>query len=189
MAVTHETLLEIPAGFGSATVARTVAQMDEQSRRLIEATGDMTVAELAWQPAAGANTIGMLLAHIAVAEAHMTDVGLARLANSDVPALLGLQTEDDGLPLPPEGRPPEILAGRSIEWFHELLRKSRAHTRAVAQRLTDEDLPRLVTRPRPDGSTRVFSVDWMLYHLLEHLAGHRGQILLLRHLYRVRAGA
>ena len=189
MAVTHETLLEIPAGFGSAAVARTLAQMDDQSRRLIEATRDMTDAELAWQPAPGANTIGMLLAHVAVAEAHMTDVGLARLPNSDVPAVLGLRTEDDGLPLPADGRPPETLAGRNIEWFHELLRKSRAHTREVAMRLTDEDLPRLVTRPRPDGSTRVFSVDWMLYHLLEHEAGHLGQILLLRHLYRVRAGA
>ena len=189
MAATHETLLEIPAGFGSAAAARTMAQMDDQTRRLLEATRDMSAAELEWQPAPGANSIGMLLTHIAVAEVHMTDVGLARLANSDVPAVLGLRTDDDGLPLPPEGRPPAILAGHGIEWFHELLRKSRAHTRGVAMRLTDEDLPRLVTRPRPDGSTRVFSVDWMLYHLLEHQAGHLGQILLLRHLCRVRAGA
>ena len=188
MPATHETLLEIPNGFRSAAVARTLAQMDEQSHKLIEATRDLTVPELEWQPAPGANTIGMLMTHIAVAEAHMTDVGLARLEASDVPGLLGLRTEDDGLPLPPRGAPPGLLAGRSIDWFHGLLNKSRAHTREVAMGLTDEDLARLVTRHRPDGSLRVFSVDWMLYHLLEHLAGHVGQILLLRHLYRVKAG-
>jgi len=30
-------------------------------------------------------------------------------------------------------------------------------------------------------------VGWLLYHLLEHEAGHRGQIDLIRHLLRVRA--
>ena len=33
---------------------------------------------------------------------------------------------------------------------------------------------------------RVFNVGWVLYHLIEHEAGHRGQINLLRHLLRVR---
>jgi len=184
-----ETLLEIPAGFASATVARCLAELDDQSRRLIEATRGMTVEELGWQPAPGTNTIGMLLAHIAVAEAHMTDVGLARLEHSDVPAVVGLRPDDDGLPLPADGAPPEILAGRSIDWFHGLLEKARAHTHLVARRLSDADLQRLVTRRRADGTTRVFSVDWMLYHLLEHEAGHFGQILLLRHLHRARTGA
>jgi len=38
---------------------------------------------------------------------------------------------------------------------------------------------------RPDGSERVFNVGWVLYHILEHEAGHRGQINLLRHLERI----
>jgi hypothetical protein len=32
----------------------------------------------------------------------------------------------------------------------------------------------------------VVTLRWTLYHMLEHLAGHYGQILLLRHQYRAR---
>jgi hypothetical protein len=35
---------------------------------------------------------------------------------------------------------------------------------------------------------RVFNVAWMLYHILEHEAGHRAQILLLLHLRRLDEG-
>jgi len=184
MANVIQTLLEVPEGYRSAPVARTLWQMDDQSRRLVEATADATPEELGWQPAPGMNTIGMLLAHIAVAEAHMTAIGLERLASSDVPGLLGLTTDDDGLPLPEGGRPPAALGGRTIEYFHGLLEKARANTRRVAVTLSDSDLAHRVTRPRPDGNQRIFNLDWMLYHLLEHEAGHFGQILLLRHLYR-----
>jgi uncharacterized damage-inducible protein DinB len=57
----------------------------------------------------------------------------------------------------------------------------------VAADLTTEDLDRQVVRVRPDGTRRVFNVGWVLYHLLEHEAGHRAQIL-LRHAHRIRAG-
>ena len=38
MPATLETLLEIPAGFTSATVARCLAEMDDQNRRQSDAT-------------------------------------------------------------------------------------------------------------------------------------------------------
>ena len=47
-----------------------MAQMDDQSRRLTEHTRGATADELAWQPAPGLQTIGMLLAHIAVVEVY-----------------------------------------------------------------------------------------------------------------------
>jgi uncharacterized damage-inducible protein DinB len=55
----------------------------------------------------------------------------------------------------------------------------------VAATLGDDDLARDVHRRRVDGSERVFNVGWVLYHILEHEAGHRGQINLLRHLHRL----
>ena len=57
----------------------------------------------------------------------------------------------------------------------------------MASGLRDEDLARQVTRERPDGTTRIFNVDWVLYHMLEHLAGHHGQILMLKHLHQALA--
>ncbi len=144
------------------------------------------MAELAWQFAPGMNTIGMLLAHIAVAEAHLTDVGLQGRPESDVPAVIGIRMEDDGLPMPADGLPPTALRDKDLAFFDDLLARARANTRGVASQLTDQDLTRQITRRRPDGTTRIFNVDWVLYHVLEHEAAHFGQILLLKHLYQAK---
>jgi hypothetical protein len=37
-----------------------------------------------------------------------------------------------------------------------------------------------------DGRRMRFNTRWILHHLLEHFAGHYGQMLLLRHQYRDR---
>jgi uncharacterized damage-inducible protein DinB len=180
-----ETLLEVPDGFASAHAARYVWQLDDQTRRLFDALEGITVDELGWQPAPGMNTIGMLLAHIAVAEAHMATVGVEGLPDSDVVGLLGITTDDDGLPLPEGGTPPAVLRGKDLAWFRTRVDQARSNTRRIARKVSDADLSRRIVRPpRPDGGQRIFSAEWMLYHLLEHFCGHFGQILLLRHLYR-----
>jgi hypothetical protein len=135
------------------------------------------------------NTIGMLLAHIAYAEVHLGQVGLRGETTGHARDVIGIGEEEEGLPLPPGARPPAALEGRPLEFFDDLLLRARAHTRAVAAALEPADLERVVTRPRSDGSQRVFNVSWVLYHILEHEAGHRGQINLLRHLLRARGGA
>ena len=177
-----QTLLEAPAGYRSEHVARILWQLDDQSRRLTEATRGLGADTLGWQPKPGMNTIGMLLAHIAVAEAHLTEVGLEGKPDSDVSSVIGIDVDDDGLPLPPDGRPPEALRGKELPFFDDLLARARKNTKRVAHQLSDQDLLRRVTRKRPDGSTRIFNVDWILYHLLEHEAGHFGQILMLVHM-------
>jgi uncharacterized damage-inducible protein DinB len=112
---------------------------------------------------------------------------VARLPQSRVPEVIGLTTDDDGMPMPEDGAPPERFAGQELPYFEDLLRRARAHTREVVSKVEDAELTREVERPRqPDGSTRVFDPRWMLYHLVEHEAGHHAQILLLRHLYRKR---
>ena len=61
-------------------------------------------------------------------------------------------------------------------------------TRVQILAVTPADLDRTITRKRANGELRTVSVRWMLYHVLEHFAAHYGQILLLRHLHRSRAG-
>jgi uncharacterized damage-inducible protein DinB len=179
-----QTLLDVPGGYRSTTVARYVAQMDDLSHRLTEDTRGLGPEHLGQQVAPGLNTIGMLLAHIAVAEVHLAGVGLEGLQDSEVLSVLGIRIEDDGLPLPQDGLPPAALQGKDLAYFDDLLRRARANTKRIAAQLTDEDLARQITRPRPDGSTRVFDVDWMLHHMVEHQAGHYAQINLLKHLYK-----
>lgn len=189
MADTIQKLLEIPAGYPSPAVARYVWQLDDQTRRLVEATAGLSPEALRWQQAPGLNTMGMLFAHVAVAEVHMAAVLLEGRETSDVPAVLGIAVDDDGLPLPPDGVPPAGLANRDIAYFHGLLATARAETKRVARGLSEADLDRRVVRRPGDGTTRLYNVDWALYHMVEHLAGHHGQILQIKHLHSRHAAA
>lgn len=181
------TLLATPDGFASREAARFVWQLDDQRAHLTEDTRGLAPAELEWQPAPGQNTIGMLLAHIAFAEVHLTQVGLLGEPAGHVADVIGITEADEGLPLPAGAPASSALAGRPLEYFDDLLRRSREYSRSVARRLTDADLAGIVIRPpRPDGTVREFDRAWVLYHLVEHEAGHRGQINLLRHQLRDR---
>ena len=188
VATTVRTLLEAPPGFRSGSVARFLWQMDEQRRTLIAGTRDLSPEDLSWQPAPGMNTIGMLLAHIAYAENHLTQVGLEGRPTSDTQAAIGLSVEEEGMPLAEDAPPSPALAGRDLAWFDALLGRARDYTRRVAMTLEEADLAREVHRRRPDGTERVFNVGWVFYHLIEHEAGHRGQIALLKRL-RILGGA
>jgi uncharacterized damage-inducible protein DinB len=182
--------IEPPAGFRSGEAALFVAQLDDQSRRLIEDTRALAPEALAWQPRPGQNSMGMLLAHVAYWEVFWDRYILEdQPLPFEVRDVLGLDRAEVGTPLPADGRPPAALAGRGIDFFHDLLARARAHTYAVARQLRDADLEREITRQRPDGSQTVITPRWALYHMLEHEAGHYGQILLLRHQHREAGGA
>ena len=51
----------------------------------------------------------------------------------------------------------------------------------VAAPVRDSDLTIIRPRTRPNGEPREVEVRWIIYHMLEHFAGHFGQILLLQH--------
>jgi uncharacterized damage-inducible protein DinB len=189
MTTVRRTLLEAPPGFRSASVARFLWQMDAQRRALIADTRDLSSADLAWQPAPGMNTIGMLLAHVAYSESHMTQIGLEGKATSDTRAVIGIDDTEEGMPLAAGAPPSSALAGRELPWFDAMLEHARAETHRVSRTLTEADLDRVIRRTPPDGSIREFNVAWVFYHLIEHEAGHRAQIGLLRHLLRAGAAA
>jgi uncharacterized damage-inducible protein DinB len=177
-------VLTVPTRSRAREIASFLAQLDDQSRRLRLDTRGLTRPALEWQPAPGMNTIGMLLAHIAVVEVVWMQVGPLGLARPDSLGPLGIGVDDDGIPLPARAQPPRALAGRTLGFYDDLLARARAHTREAASRLTDADLDREFTRKRRDGLVRVLNLRWVFYHVLEHLAGHYGQVLLLRHQIR-----
>ena len=177
-------LLKPEAGYRSGEAGSFLLQMDDQSRLLLDAARGLTPEELEWQPALGMNSIGMLIAHLAIAEAFWTQAGVLAMSKFDVRPVLGLGDDDDGMPLEPGGLAPASLRGKQLPYFEDLLARSRSYLKEAAVTLTDPDLERVITRARPDGSQRVVNIRWVLYHLLEHYSGHFGQILLLRHLHR-----
>lgn len=179
-------LIELPRGYRDAEAASFVAQFDDLSRRLWSDLEGATAAELAWQPRRGMNTIGMLLAHMAIVEVFWIQRATAGDSDAALRRVLGIGVDDDGMPCPPGGAPPRTLAGWTPGDFRRLERKARALTKRRAKAMTPADLAREFRADRRDGARRSFNVRWTFYHLLEHYAGHYGQVLLLRHLYRDR---
>lgn len=176
------------AGFLSVEAATFFAQMEDQSKRLFDAIRGITPEELEWQPAPGMNSIGMLLAHMAACEVGWAQRALERVEMVDIDAFLvalaALGQEDDGIPLPPDGKPPAYLRGKDLTYYEDRLARARAYWCEAAAKITDADMDPEITQAGYGGSQRIFNVRWAMYHVLVHFPGHVGQILLLRHLYR-----
>jgi uncharacterized damage-inducible protein DinB len=181
--------ITVPARAKSREAASFLAQLDEMSGRMIEDMRGASAAELAWQSAPGHNTEGMLLAHIAVVEVFWLLLAQGKWDEAALRRILGVGADDDGMPLRAGGRPPAALRGRSLAWYRRLLVRARAFTARSLRRMGPRDLDRLVERRRDGKRVYRVNVRWILYHVLEHQAGHYGQLLLLRHQYRDRRRA
>lgn len=177
--------LKIAKGYDPKTqnkVGLFAAQLDHQLRRLKNEVADLSIEQLEWQLKPGMNTVGMLLAHISLVE-----VWWLKVAPSEVPwepdgkaliqKICGI--EDDGLPLAPDGVHPAYLKGFTSERYLTILAKGRRTVHSSIRKWRDRDLDKFFTV----GQRRV-SHAWILYHALEHLAGHFGQILMLKHMMR-----
>ena len=176
-------------GFKSREAGIFMAQLDDQLERLRETTRGLTPEDLMWQPEPGMNTIGMLIAHLAIVEVWWTMIVIEGKEGSegDVRSVLGIGTDDDGLPLAENAPPIPVLNGKDLAFYDDLLDKARAYYKGVTKD-RPEEMERTFQRKRPDGTVRERNVRWFYYHILEHFAGHFGQILLLKHLLRARTG-
>ncbi len=175
--------IRIPRGRRSPEVASFFAQLDALSDSMLEDLRGAGAGELSWQAKRGQNTIGMLLAHIAIVEVYWLLIAAERYTQAELERLLGIGEYDDGMPLSTDGAPPTALRGKSLAWYVALLRRARSYSRRQAARFVPADLDRLIQRTRPNGQRVRQNIRWILYHVLEHQAGHYGQVLLLRHQY------
>src|SRR6266851_7046620 len=115
MAITANRTYRIIVPPGRAREAASfLAQMDDQSRRLFEDLRGITAAELQWQPRAGSNTIGMLLAHIAIVEVYWLLIASETMSHEAVRKVLRFGVDDDGMPLPPGQGAPAGLQGKPL---------------------------------------------------------------------------
>lgn len=184
-----QSLLRPAEGFRSREAAVFYSQLEDQARILHETIQGMTPRELEWQPERGMNTIGMLLAHNAIVDVFWTQLAILEMKETDSVPVLGIGMDDDGLPLAPDAEGPANLRGKPLAFYEDLLRRGRAYVKEAWAKVSDADMDREMTRDRPDGSKRILTVRWTMYHIVEHYAGHRGQIQLLRHHYAATVGA
>jgi uncharacterized damage-inducible protein DinB len=181
------TVLRIPRGYRSSEVASFMAQLEELSARLARDARGLTVRELEWQPGPGMNSIGMLLAHLAIVEVWWFGGPGQGKASVDFERILGIGIDDDGMPCPPRGKHPKTLAGRPLSYYTKLLSKARRYVKGVARTMTLRDLERPRRRTwKSQKAKHHYNDRWVIYHVLEHYGGHYGQILLLKHWLRDR---
>ena len=179
--------LPVPEGYNPETspiVRTTAAQLDALLATLTRRVEEATPEQLEWQLGPGTNTIGMLLAHLAVVEVYWVEA-VGRGIDSDeeadriVQGILGIRMEEDGMPLPENGTHPRSLAGKTAADYLEMLRRARSATHHALRSWDDRGLAETRT---VDG--REVSLAWLLYHLVEHFAYHLGQIAQLASLRR-----
>jgi len=147
--------------------------------RVKSAVAELTPTQLAWIPEKGGNSIGELLLHIAEAELFWIQfvcTGQELSAEQNTEYRTELFGDPDAPPMPEQ----------PVAWFVDKLDDTRRITTAYYTTLTDLALAELKKFTDDEGRRYEFTVQWILYHLLEHEAGHRAQILSLRRLLKKR---
>ena len=151
-----------------------LAGMEEVRRQLVAAVKDIP-NNLIGKPAfLGAHSIGGLVLHIGEAEWFWMQMVVSghQLTEADKKAPYWDILDDvDAV----------ARNGYTAECCLQEAEKIRNQTRDVLFSYNDKDLERIITYERPDKPT-VHNLRWILHHLIDHEAQHKGQILMLKRL-------
>lgn len=140
---------------------------------------NLTVPELDWQYQNGWNTIGALLSHIGAIETcfRIEFVEGRKLTNEENDELL--PALDMGIQLP------KLIRQQPLEEYIKQLTKSRELMLNGLSRLTHEDFTRRIEDYDKETGC---NLAWILYHMAEDEIYHRGQISIIRKLYKAHTG-
>ena len=165
------------AGF-PPQIGRYVAQLTEVRTDLKHELNGLTQAQLDWHPDEQTESIGTLLLHLAAVEWSWMHQDIFGATDEEYAG-----SWEEAMPI--RSALPQV-SGRSVESYLQHLDAIREQTLTVLRGFTDDDLPRLVgeAEPRPDWEPRseLFTIDWIIWHVIEHEATHVGQVELLRRL-------
>jgi uncharacterized damage-inducible protein DinB len=159
-------------------VGRYVAQMNEVRADLTQELEGLTIEQIDWHPDENTESIGTMLLHIDAVEWSWIFEDIFGKPDTEYP---GEWSEA----MPIRVGVPQVQ-GRPIEWYLDKLNATRERTLDVLRGFTDEDLKRLVgeSEPRPGQEKRsyLFTIDWIIWHIIHHEASHAGQIELVKRL-------
>lgn len=143
--------------------------LEDVRRQTKLAVEGLTPDALAARPPGEGNSIGQLLRHIAGVELDwtLTDLCRGEAMPAGTPAMLR------------DGGPMDDPGARPLEDFLAVLDFARATLRARLMTLRGAD-PAETREYRDEHKHAVYTVRWILYHLVDHEAQHKGQILAVR---------
>jgi uncharacterized damage-inducible protein DinB len=161
----------------SPWVGRYVTQLTETRGALMRQVAGLSPAQLAWHPTDDTESIGTQLLHVAAIEWSWVFQDIFGRPDEDY------QGWEEAFPLR-VGAPQ--VTGQALPYFTDRLERVRAEILEALRGLSDGDRDRLVGEgPPPEGvepRSYLFSMDWILFHLVHHEAHHAGQVELLRRL-------
>lgn len=165
--ITRRTLVVTPPAGYEPTIARWVWLLEDARQLTLEAIAGMSDATMNWPPPDGSNSIGTLLYHILAVELDWlyAEIMALQVYPAEGMALLTYEMRDE--------------TGRLTEVNHETLAQQLARL-ATGRQLLLATLRQMTLgdfyRSR---SLEPYDVtpEWVLHHLLQHEAEHRGQIL------------
>ncbi len=155
----------------SPRVALWYSVMHETRERLFRVLRDLTQEELDYTPNERKfETIGTLLLHIAAVEWSwiFEDIGGKEMDYEEFKHAFALR---------PEVNIPQ-LKDQSIQFYIDKLKEIREDVYQRLANFEDDDLDKII-----GSDSDKHSIEWILFHIVEHEAMHIGQIQLLRRLF------
>jgi uncharacterized damage-inducible protein DinB len=150
-------------------IGRWLWALQDARRRTMEDLASLTQAAIDWMPPGNGSSIGTILYRIADIEADWLYVEvLEQPLPPEVAALFPHPTRDE------QGRLTRV-AGYSLEEHLERLETVRTLLLEAYQQMTLSEFRRVRSFPHYD-----VTPEWVLHHLMQHEAEHRGQIGALR---------
>jgi len=161
-----------PAEGVSREIGFYLAGMDEVRGQLREAVSELSIEEIGRRAVSGAHSIGALVLHIGEAEWWWMQ---CVVSGHD------LNDEDKRAPFWDVLKDPDRVATQaySAEFCLHEAQQIREQTRTLLAAFNDDDLERMFSFERR-GQTQEQSLRWILHHLIDHEAQHKGQILMLK---------
>jgi uncharacterized damage-inducible protein DinB len=166
---TRRSLMINPLDAASPDIGRFLWVMEDIRTVTKRVVAGIDPTVLDWAPSPALNSIGTLLAHIAIVEA---DWLYTEVLEQDFPPEIAAL-------LPPTSRDPDghltRVHGRAVAEHLAVLDAVRARLLAVFLPMSPAEYRRV--RHLPDYDV---TPEWCLYHLAEHEAAHRGEIETVR---------
>ena len=148
--------------------------MEEVRQQVADAVKNLDVEAIGRPPFLGAHPIGALVMHIGEAEWWWMQCNVAGHV---------LTEEDRKAPYWDVLDDPDAFLqhGYTAEFCLQEVEKIRNQTRDLLYTYNDKDLDRIITVDRR-GENHEYNLRWILHHLIDHEAQHKGQILMLKRL-------
>ena len=166
----RDQLLIAPLAGYDPTVARWLWLLTDIRVRTLDALAGMAERTLEWRPDEDANTIGTLLYHIVAVELDWLYMEILERPDygPEVTALLPYEMREASGRLTP-------VMGETLQSHLARMATARQLLLDALRPMTAEDFYRVRRLDAYD-----VTPEWVLYHLMEHEAGHRGEIAELR---------